>query len=230
MASKYRFLRNGQITIVVGLPRSGKSLFATKVAYINQDNFDCIVCTPDISIKPEFFRIPVYTMTVPEMMEYRFRNTLLVIDEASLNGLDSRDAMQNFKNQTGKRWLATCKTLGHGHNSMIMTNHGMTDTDSKVRNSLSGQTYRARGTFFIFWCIIQKLTLSWEFVPEQGTYVPVVDNPGLLQALLSGDFRLVRKKKWGKMYDSFTVSPILAALPEFDAAGASRASNPAGCS
>lgn len=205
----------GQITMIIGLPRCGKTLFAAKLAKQNERDFDKIVCTPDIDLQQEYFSIPVYVLDVHEIFRYRWERTLFILDEGSLNGLDARAFMKNFAGGHGERLLATCKTLGHAYNAMIVTNHSMTDTDTKLRDAISGTFFRARGTFLRWWCIVEQLVINWEYVPEQGKYCATVDEQGFLLTLLSGGYRLIRKSKWGKLYNSWSIPPILAGLSPY---------------
>lgn len=215
-------ISNGQITMIIGLPRCGKTLFAAKLAKQNEREFEKIVCTRDIDLRQEFFKIPVYVLDVHEIFKYRWTNTLFILDEGSLNGLDARAFMKNFAGGHGERLLATCKTLGHGHNSMIVTNHSMSDTDTKLRDSISGTFFRARGSFLHFWCLVEQLVISWDYVPEQGKYCATVDEQGPIMTLLSGGYRFIRKSKWGRLYDSWSIPPILAGLSPYGGAPAGK--------
>ena len=210
-----KYLAPGQITTIIGLPRSGKTMFAAKIAKINEREFDWIVSTHDMELKPDMFEhAKVVNLTVEEIFAWKWDNTLFILDEGSLNGLDSRSFQKNFAGEHGARMLATLKTLGHSGNAAIITNHGMNDTDGKIRDSLSGTFFRARGRV-LWWCFLEQLTIDYQYVPEQGKYVPVIDDCGSLVGLISGAYHFVLRRKWGRYYDSYTIPPILAALPHY---------------
>lgn len=206
----------GQAVQIIGLPGSGKSLAAVKMAYDSMQYYDRVICTADIGLKlpnKNGNLYPAKKITAKELSTHRIKKHLVLFDEASLNGLDSRSWSQNFKGDEGLQFLAQFKLLRHYHNSYIVTNQGARETDSKLTDSIFKATWRACGKRFFGKLIkLEKLIVCHEF--ENGSYKAIYYRPPFLKGIFTGAYKYIPVKKYGRLYNSWATSELLDKLPE----------------
>lgn len=127
-------LSEGDVILFWGLQGSGKTLFLTKTIidnpqlnyYANEEYFTStslpIACMPRAA----------WGFFAPETVDNCF-----VIDEASLDGWDSRDWSKNFVPESLEAW----KKIRHSYGCAIMSNQGFNELDCKIRDSLTTCIY-----------------------------------------------------------------------------------------
>lgn len=124
---------SGDSILFFGLPGSGKTMFAVKTALDNPDR-TCYT-NPELShydgCAGVYDRDSFATVApVP--------GSIILYDEASINGFDSRDFAQNFENNQVLEFL---KKIRHYNTAIIWTNQGWDELDKKIRQGLTNRTY-----------------------------------------------------------------------------------------
>lgn len=152
-------------------------------------------------------------ISIEDLARYKFRYSLFLIDESSLNGFDSREWQRNFKGIDGKNVLRQLKLNRHYHNSFITTSQNAGDNDSKIRGmSRSTWVCHNKGKY-----ILTVRAVQW-FEWKDGNYLPHLDEPSLLEKITDPYcWYLVKKKKYGKMYDTYATVEALDILPDYKA-------------
>lgn len=123
----------GDVVYIFGLPGAGKTMFMAKLADDNQ-KLNFIFCNPELShltIKDGVFcRDDIGHFSFPEP-------SLLLFDEASLDGFDNR----NFKSNFDADNLYFLKKIRHYNASIVFTNHSPDELDKKIRDGLVSHCY-----------------------------------------------------------------------------------------
>ena len=120
-------LHEGQVVLFWGLPGSGKTMFLNKVAFDNQKDGWHVAGNEEFD-------------DVSELSEYRFEKkhfgrfapvpqSVLCIDEASLDGWDNREWTTNFDEWSLMFW----KKIRHFHCCAVLGNQGFGELDCKIR-------------------------------------------------------------------------------------------------
>lgn len=213
-----------QIIQIIGFPRSGKTLFACKIATDNSFRFpggiyDC----PQMMYSKARAHISVQDWSL-----HRFSWSLLISDELQIGGLYARNWSQNFKsiNRDGQQHenlaLAQLSLTGHYHNSYILISHGKNELDSAIRdNNLVRSTYYCRRARFIFrrnWCVAEKMVES-SYFDEMGNAHSFSRFPTMKERLFKQGYMIfISIKKYGPLYDTEAHDPRIDALPTWEAA------------
>lgn len=196
----------GKVVQFIGLPGTGKTLSAHALMFRSKARFKGgLYATEDAGSK-------LAKKISPECLAaYRFRGSLFLIDESSLNGFDAREWGRNFRGDK-KNILAQLKLCRHYHNSFITTSQSAGDNDSKLRG-LSSTTYVCHK--FLRHFIIVKRAIQW-FEWCDGQYLPHLDEPSFLELITDPyAFKILRIKKWGKFYNTYATVDYIDNLPEY---------------
>ena len=195
----------GKVVQIIGLPGTGKTMAAHALMVRSAKMFDAKYATEDAGSKI------AQKITLHDIGTHRFRRCLFLIDESSLNGLDAREWSGNFKGDR-KNILRQLKLVRHYHNAFITTSQSAGDNDSKVRG-LSSSTWVAH-SFFHAWIIVKRAVQWFEW--QDGQYLPHLDEPSVFEMICDPYSHIIlRKKRWGKLYNSWATVSELDVLPYF---------------
>lgn len=191
-----------------GLPGSGKTLFATKTAYDNKDDWY-------IGVNPEFEHLQLkdFDYTRDSLVNFTFPGAALFYDEGSLNGFDNREFKTNFKDPG---MLETFKKHRQMDFPLVFTNQGFEELDLKIRGPLSTHVYYVENMGF--WCratlMIPDVTISEiDGKPQEGYRFP-----GLLERFIDPSVQLYAWKSfYGKFYNTCN-PPLRLSFPPLEAA------------
>ena len=186
---------DGDVILFFGLPGSGKSMFAAKVAHDNKK--DRTIC---VNREFEHFSEADLVFDRQDLGEYLFPPpSLLIYDEASLNGFDNRDFDKNF---VGNDSLEFLKKVRQYHSSIVFTNQGWDELDKKIRSGLTNKVYYVenRGFYSVAQLLIKDISINDMTGEIQEGY----RFPTFFERLLRPSVQLyVIHKKTGKLYQSF---------------------------
>lgn len=189
-----------------GLPGSGKTMMATKVAADNRRDWY-------IGVNPEFEHLAIadFVYDRDSLAVYRFDGAILFFDEASLNGFDNREFKTNFKDPG---MLEMFKKHRQIDSPMVLTNQGFEECDIKIRQSLANKTYYCEnlGFFCRASLMIRTVTISeLDGQPQEGYRFPT-----LLERFVDPSVQLYAlKSHYGKYY-STSNPPFRCVFPAFE--------------
>lgn len=196
----------------IGIPGSGKTMGAVCMLYR----------TSMWKGKGKYKHAPIYgtedaglkigkTIKTQDLCTHKFRNSLILIDESSLNGLDAREWQGNFKGDK-KNLLRQLKLHRHYGNSFITTSQSANDNDSKIRDGIVSQTWIAHNKISKVVC--RRAIIWYKF--DNGNYILCIDEPSRFERIVNPYLSFgVKKKKYGKLYDSWATVPEIDKLPEY---------------
>lgn len=152
-----------------GLPGSGKTLMLTKLAYDNRDKWY-------IGVNEEFehLKLKDYVYKRDDMAAYNFPRSVMLFDEASLNGFDNRDFAKNFKDPG---MLEHHKKHRQTETPIAYSNQGFEECDLKIRSYLANKVYYVENMGL--WCratiMLKDVTISEiDGKPIEGFRFPTV--------------------------------------------------------
>lgn len=189
-----------------GLPGSGKTMMATKVAADNQRDWY-------IGVNPEFEHLSIrdFMYDRDSLAVYRFDGAALFFDEASLNGFDNREFKINFKDPG---MLEMFKKHRQFDSPMVLTNQGFEECDIKIRQSLANKTYYCedKGLYCRASLMIRTVTISeLDGQPQEGYRFPT-----LLERFFDPSMQLYAwKSYYGKFYCTSNPPPRCV-FPAYD--------------
>lgn len=186
---------DGEIILFWGLPRSGKSMFLQKVIRDNPSR--------PIGVNDEYYgvikehRDNVYLFQRQDWGRFRpLDNSIMIIDEASLNGYDNRDWAINFDDASLSAW----KKIGHNPASIVLTNQGFDELDVKIRDALTSTVYWVVNKGWYSKAIRMDKTVHWD---EYGRPLDGYEQPSLFERLFDPSSVLyVVHKHYGKYYNT----------------------------
>ena len=184
---------DGEVILFWGLPRSGKSMFLQKIV---KDNPDRPIGGNDEFIEStNLDQDNIYLFQRQDWGRFRpLDNSILIIDEASLNGYDNRDWAINFDEES----LAAWKKIGHNPASIVLTNQGFDELDCKIRDSLTSTVYYVINKGWYSKAIRMDKDVVWD---EYGRPVDGYSQPGLFERLFDPSSVLyVVHRHYGKYY------------------------------
>lgn len=162
-------LSASDLVLLWGLPGSGKTLLATKIAKDNKDQWF-------IGVNEEFehLKLKDFVYTRADLASYNFSFAAMFFDEASLNGFDNRDFAKNFKDPD---MLETFKKHRQVDMPMVFTNQGFEECDIKIRQSLANKVYYVENMGL--WCratiMLKDVTISEiDGKPIEGYRFPTI--------------------------------------------------------
>lgn len=191
----------------IGIPGSGKTMSAICLMYRSSQKGmykDCKkYSTRDAGSKIS------KEISIEDLMTHKFKKSIIMIDESSLNGLDSRDWQHNFKGER-KLVLKQFKLHRHYKNAFITTSQSANDNDSKIRDGIASQTWICHDKGKYISC---RRAIIW-YTFDNGNFIQCIDEPSRFERLIDPylSFR-VKKKKYGAMYDSWATIPEIDTLP-----------------
>lgn len=197
------YLDDGAVVLLWGLPRSGKTCFAAKIIY---DNCFSKKSQRELLVNPELIHIKWPKKVFPKEYWGYFeipKGSLIVIDEASLNGWDSRDWSSNFNEKSLEAW----KKIGHTMSAVLLTNQGFGELDCKIRDSLTSTVYYVenRGRYSRAVRMDKDVTFS----EETGLPIEGYRQPTIFERIKDPSAVLYcSHKKWGAFYDSYNIDPL----------------------
>lgn len=199
----------GQVVQFIGLPGSGKTMGASVMIKRSSDKLKMgVISTPDAGLK-----FGTVCDVKKLLCSYRINNKIVMIDESSLNGFDSREWSTNFKGD-GKKALAQLKLCRHYRNSFITTSQNLNDNDGKIRDGLVKSTYVCHSIMFKKFILCERATIIYTF--EDGNYKQHIYLPSLFKKIVDPySFYIIYKKKAGKLYNSWATVDIIDNLPEY---------------
>ena len=124
---------SGDSILFFGLPGSGKTMFAVKTALDNNDR----TCYTNPELSHYDGCAGVYARD-DFAVKAPVPGSIILYDEASINGFDNRDFAQNFENNQVLEFL---KKIRHYDTAIIWTNQGWDELDKKIRQGLTNRTY-----------------------------------------------------------------------------------------
>lgn len=126
-------LKASDLVLFWGLPGSGKTLMLAKLAYDNRDKWY-------IGVNEEFehLKLKDYVYKRDDMAVYNFPRSVMLFDEASLNGFDNRDFAKNFKDPG---MLEHHKKHRQTETPIAYSNQGFEECDLKIRSFLANKVY-----------------------------------------------------------------------------------------
>lgn len=190
-------LKAGDVVLFWGLPGSGKTMFANKVALYNREKFGyCIVGNE------EFYETSFLCDALLPRKAFGFfrapEGSLIAIDEASLNGWDNRDWQKNFTPESLSYW----KKIRHYKNCAVLTNQGFAELDCKIRDSLCNCIYYVTNHGWYSKAVRMDKSVTFSDVtglPQEGYCMP-----SIWQRLLDPSCVLyVRHKTGGKNFSTY---------------------------
>lgn len=111
------------VTLYFGAPRSGKTMFLTRLAVKYHSKLTTFSNYP-LNLDP------LYSFNKRHFDTFQFPEySLLLFDEGSLNGFDNR----NFKSNFSENSLEYLKLIGHYKNLIVFANQGWDELDKKIR-------------------------------------------------------------------------------------------------
>ncbi len=125
-------------------------------------------------------------------------NSMLLFDEGSLNGFDSRDYKSNFKEQN---MLVYLKMIGHYKNKIIFYNQGFDELDKKIRTLCMRIWYVKKIGCFSFATLINKKVEIDKDTHDirDGYYKPSVFS----LIFFPGCLRIIFRPRYYKYFDSY---------------------------
>lgn len=219
-------LYEGDCVLFFGLPGSGKTMFLSKVGVDNKnanilvnEHFSSYKRADDI-VERETFGMYDYAPVSPAhpegvtgetgessfIVNYDSLN-LLLWDEASLNGFDSR-AWKDFDDYA----MEQLKRLRKYNLAVVFANQGWDELDKKIRNGLCNKVYYVvnRGSYSVAYRLYKEMEVSElsSDILEGWRY------PTFLERLFDPSVVLyARHKTYGKYYDTYernTSKPLYA--------------------
>lgn len=186
---------DGEIILFWGLPRSGKSMFLQKIIRDNPKR--------PIGCNDEYYSVikkhpnNVYLFQRQDWGRFRpLDNSILVIDEASLNGYDNRDWAINFDEESLSAW----KKVGHNPASIVLTNQGFDELDCKIRDSLTSTVYWVENKGWYSKAVRMDKTVVWD---ENGKPTDGYTQPSLFERLFDPSSVLyVVHRFYGRFYNT----------------------------
>lgn len=205
-------LRKASVVQFIGIPGSGKTMGAVCMMYRSTKGTGAgkyknakLFATQDAGCKI------ATTISTQDLATHKFRNSIIMIDESSLNGLDSREWAHNFKGDK-KNILRQLKLHRHYGNSFITTSQSANDNDSKIRDGIVSQTWICHNRRTHVTC---KRAIIW-YAFDNGNYQLCIDEPSRFEMLCDPYlWYMVSKRKYGKYYDSWATVPEIDDLPEY---------------
>lgn len=204
----------------IGIPGSGKTMSAvcmmkrsTQAAKAGKYKNSRLYATRDAGIKLS----GAMTIDGDDLARYKFKNSIILLDESSLNGFDSREWQHNFKQGSDgkidkKNKLRQLKLHRHYGNSFITTSQSANDNDSKIRDGLVKQTWICHNGRW--WIKCYRAIIWYKF--DNGNYLLCVDEPAPIERFIDPYLSYhVRKSKYGQYYDSWATVPEIDNLPYF---------------
>lgn len=183
----------GEIILFWGLPGSGKSMFANKVAYENKlkgvriagnEEFHLASSLSDFEFKKSYWGF------------FDPGECLHVVDEASLNGWDNRDWSINFVPESLEEW----KKIRHRDCRAVLTNQGFGELDCKIRDSLTSCVYYVEDKGSYSTATRMQKCVQWD---ESGLPVEGYEIPTFIDRLLDPTAVLyARHSKYGQFFNS----------------------------
>lgn len=209
----------GKIIQIIGFPRSGKTLFAAKICSNNQKYYKGgVFDTWSMMYKDARAHI-----TAKDLSLYRYSYSLIVLDEAQLNGLHNRSWQSNLrdydKGATKNVMLNQLTETGHYHNSYVIITHGKDEVDPSVRDqNLISARYICRRAWWPlgkWYCVAVRL-IDHSYMDDQCNVHYFTEYPKLWKRLIKkGCMYWVNVKKYGALYDTHAKDPDLERLPEW---------------
>lgn len=200
-------LRDGQIVLFWGLPDSGKSMFLAKSIYDNTHIRD----PRSLYVNPEYSHTTFEHFEFPRDAwgYFGFRpHSMVVVDEASLNGWDSRDWHHNFNERSLEAW----KKIRHFQSCVVLSNQGFGELDTKIRDSLTSTVYYVQNKGKYSRAV--RLDKDVTFSEETGLPIEGYKQPTVLQRLLDPSAVLYAKHKIYGQYYSTLNPPELPDITE----------------
>lgn len=195
----------------IGIPGSGKTMCAVAMMKRSADNpesmyYNCRrYATKDAGCKI------AKQIEDSDLAKYKFKKSILLIDESSLNGFDSREWHSNFKGDQ-KNKLRQIKLHRHYGNSYITTSQSANDNDSKLRDGVVSQTWICHNRRW--WVVCYRAIIWYRF--DNGNYCLCVDEPSPIERIIDPYLSFhCFKKVYGKYYDSWATIPEIDNLPEY---------------
>lgn len=153
---KFR-VSDGEVILLFGLPGSGKTMFLAKAAHDNiKDRM--IGCNEEIShFKEKDF---LYGRQDLGLWDFGFNeHSLLLFDEASLNGFDNRDFKTNFEDE---KMLSFFKKIRQHDSAIVFANQGWNELDKKIREGLTNRVYYCvnKGLYSVAYLMIPEITIN----------------------------------------------------------------------
>lgn len=192
-------VRPGSHVLYFGEVGCGKTMFLTRLAYKYYKKK-----IPVYSNYPIYFPVgSTFKLSKSMLGTFRFpAGSVLLFDEASLNGFDNRDFKDNFKNNNSLEYL---KLIRHYQNSMIWSNQGWDECDKKIRTLCSQYWLVKKLPFFsvgIRYFVRPGTSEDDDFKDRYVTanVFRLLFDPRCLQ--------LVFRPKYGKFYDSWETPPL----------------------
>lgn len=207
-------LKAGDVVLFFGLPGSGKTMFLSKVGYDNiganilvNEHFASYDLAADV-VDRDTFGMYDYTAVSPGAapeggagettvtVEYD-KLSLLLWDEASLNGFDNRD-WESFD----KFSMEYLKRIRKYNSAIVFTNQGWDELDKKIRNGLCSRVYYCvnHGRYSVAYRLYKEINISElsSDILEGWRY------PSFIERLLDPSVVLyARHAAYGKHYDTF---------------------------
>lgn len=192
----------------IGIPGSGKTMSAVALMHRSAEKkgkyHNCRrYATRDAGCKI------AKTITTQDLANHKFKDSIILIDESSLNGFDSREWQHNFKGDK-KNILRQLKLHRHYGNAFITTSQSANDNDSKIRDGVSSQTWICHNRRTKVIC---RRAIIW-YTFDNGNYILCIDEPSRFERLTDPYLSYsVSKRKYGKLYDSWATVPEIDSLP-----------------
>lgn len=209
----------GKIIQIIGFPRSGKTLFAAKIAANNSNRYSGGI----FDTYSMMYRYARAHITAKDLSLHKFQNSLIILDEAQLNGLHNRSWQSNLrdydKGATKNVMLNQLTETGHYGNSYIIITHGRDEIDPSVRdqNLISARFIcrRAWWPFSKWFCVAIRL-IDHQYMDDQGNAHYYTEFPRLYKRLFKKNVMYwVKVKKYGMLYDTHAKDPDIERLPEW---------------
>lgn len=187
-------LGEGEIVLFFGLPGSGKSMFLSRAGSRERKNFDHVFVNETM----DSYKGADGVYSKADLGKYDFDHSLLLFDEASLNGFDNRDWAKNFTPEQ----LSFIKQIRKYHCSMIFSNQGWDEMDVKIRKSLTSRVYYVEnhGIYSTATLLEKDITVSDISGDIQEGYMM----PSFFDRLKDPSKKLYAfHRKWGRLYNTY---------------------------
>lgn len=214
----------GQVISFIGLPGTGKTLSAVAMAERSKKMYPRgLYATEDCG------HVYAKPFSPADLERYKFKYSLIIQDETSLNGYDARDWQRNFKGPRkrkkegedeapkqpiGSLKLKQIKLVRHMHNGYINTTQNSNDEDGKLRGVTSSvwvcEPFRLFGK--LKGCVAQRAVIWWSFC--DGVYTRHLDTPTLFEKATNPYcWFYVSIKRYGNLYNTHATVEAVESLP-----------------